>query len=81
MPEKITSPAGRSVKTIAELQSHVETIWRTPLEREGFMRKIVGYTHPTVDHEIDSLVEYQKLMSFYDESPWDRENRERALVD
>jgi len=83
MPRATETKTARVLRTMAELRAHFTAIWEEPLRAEGFARQNVydATRKPDAQAELDSLVQYQKLVSSYGRTAFDMDNRERALVE
>lgn len=83
MPRIITREIVRPLKLMSEVYAYIESVWEEPLRAEGFARSnIYDPTKPAdTKDEIDSLVDYQRLVSWLGNTRYDRDNRERMLIE
>lgn len=79
----MTIPTDKSVRTLTELRSVFNSTWEAPLRLEGFGQSNIRDPHapPDVSAEIESMLAYQKLVSFLRSSAYDIDNRARFLED
>lgn len=79
----MTIPTDKSVRTLTELRSVFNSTWEAPLRLEGFGQSNIRDPHapPDVSAEIESMLAYQKLVSFLRSSSYDIDNRARFLED